>query len=105
MPDVIDLSTFAGLLRRNHTLGCYCPGCRRWATCDLAASGASVGLHINAKILNDPWRGRPRLWGQEERVPIEAGNPFLCCGALSVTPIASFWVGPLGLAGSMGRGV
>lgn len=36
MPRVIDLSTFAGLLRRNHSLGCYCPRCRRWATCDLA---------------------------------------------------------------------
>jgi len=36
MPDVIDLSTIAGLLRRNYSLGCYCPGCRRWATCYLA---------------------------------------------------------------------
>jgi hypothetical protein len=32
----IDLSTFRGLVERNHELACFCPGCRRWATSDLA---------------------------------------------------------------------
>src|SRR5262245_38757477 len=31
----IDLSTFGALLARKYELACYCPGCRRWATCDL----------------------------------------------------------------------
>lgn len=31
-----DLSTFAGLLDHGHELACWCPGCRRWASCDLA---------------------------------------------------------------------
>jgi hypothetical protein len=35
MPEIIDLSTFAGLLTRNHNLAAWCPGCCRWATCDL----------------------------------------------------------------------
>ena len=36
MPRLIDLSTFAGLLRGNHQLACFYPGCPRWASCDLA---------------------------------------------------------------------
>jgi len=33
----IDLSTFRELLDHAHELACYCPGCGRWAACDLAA--------------------------------------------------------------------
>jgi len=33
---VINLSTFGGLLEHGRELACYCPGCRRWAACDLA---------------------------------------------------------------------
>lgn len=32
----IDLSTFAGHLNRYHRLDCYCPGCKRLASCNLA---------------------------------------------------------------------
>ena len=32
----INLSTFSGLHRHRHELACYCAGCRRWASTDLA---------------------------------------------------------------------
>jgi len=33
----IRLDAFASLLQHGHGLDCWCPGCRRWANCDLAA--------------------------------------------------------------------
>ena len=32
----IEIRTFRQILERNHELACFCPGCRRWATCNLA---------------------------------------------------------------------
>ena len=32
----IRLDTFAKLLEQGYGLSCWCPGCRRWASCDLA---------------------------------------------------------------------
>ncbi len=32
----IEIRTFRQILERNHKLDCWCPGCRRWATCNLA---------------------------------------------------------------------
>lgn len=34
--DAIRLDTFRALLDHGHGLDCWCPGCRRWAACDLA---------------------------------------------------------------------
>lgn len=31
----ITISTFRELLQHQYELACWCPGCRRWATCDL----------------------------------------------------------------------
>lgn len=32
----IRIDTFRALLVHQYDLACWCPGCRRWATCDLA---------------------------------------------------------------------
>jgi hypothetical protein len=32
----IEVRTFRQILEREYQLACFCPGCRRWATCDLA---------------------------------------------------------------------
>lgn len=32
----VRLDTFRALLEHEHELACWCPGCRRWATTDLA---------------------------------------------------------------------
>ena len=64
MPEVIDLSTFAGLLRRNYWLGCYCPGCRRWATCYLAMlvrNGLGDRRITECKPVANGECGRPRI--------------------------------------------
>src|SRR5688572_28509481 len=31
----IELKSFADFLAHGHGLACWCPGCRRWAKCDL----------------------------------------------------------------------
>lgn len=33
---LIEIRTFRQILARDHELACFCPGCRQWATCDLA---------------------------------------------------------------------
>jgi hypothetical protein len=33
----IRIDTFRSLLENNHGLDCWCPACRRWASCDLPA--------------------------------------------------------------------
>ena len=32
----ISVNTFREILEHRYTLACWCPSCRRWATCDLA---------------------------------------------------------------------
>ena len=32
----IEIRTFRQILERNYKLDCWCPGCKRWAKCDLA---------------------------------------------------------------------
>lgn len=68
--DPIRLDTFGALLDHDHGLDCWCPGCRRWAACNLAALVAA-GLGDSLIAANRPrcrkcgsigeWQVRPPI--------------------------------------------
>ncbi|MDQ5880830.1 MAG: hypothetical protein QG616_660 [Pseudomonadota bacterium] len=47
---MIRLDTFRALLEHRHDLACYCPGCRRWASTDLAGI---VALGLGDRPISD----------------------------------------------------
>lgn len=79
----IRIDTFASLLKHGYGLDCYCPGCQRWASTDLAM------LVRNGLGDRPAHRCRPRCrkcgelgrWQVKAPVPTVAGSPGLDGGA------------------------
>ena len=71
MPDQIVLRTFRDHLVHRHGLACWCPGCRRWATCNL---GELVMRGLGDR---EPARCRPRcrICGEEGQWQVRAPVP------------------------------
>jgi hypothetical protein len=93
------IDTFADFLKHNYELACFCPGCRRWASCDFVALvAAGMGDRQVRKS-----RPKCRKCGSRGEWQVRAPAPTLDSVGKQIWPTASASV--LYLSAAAGTGV